>query len=155
MKTEVEFKRGQIIEENSIWEITNHFNITEQEIIQISNSHVEDNDKKNKETKINIFTDKLYKSIENIEESKRPIIMVNNKIYMRNIVELDHYEWNEERISYLIESLEREYVIVKNNKTTISNESSFNCNNIIYATLVETDYKKILKSLMPLIQKGK
>ena len=155
MKTEVSFRKDNMPNANgSMWEIIQTLNITEHELDSIANSYTDDNDKKNKETKINLFIDKLTTTIENIEESKRPMIVVNNKLYTRNIVELDHYEWNEERINDLIEKLEYEYMLYKN-RYTLTDEKSMNFNQIIYATLMETDYKKILKSLMPLIQKGK
>ena len=154
MKTEVSYDEikgnRNYHNEGCLWEITNNLNITEKEIINISNSFIEDDDKKNKETKINVLSDKLKHILNNIDESKRPLIYINKQLYVRNLIDLTDYNWEETRIDNIIEDIEYAYAVY-NQELKLNSEKSMNFMNIIYGTLTESDYKKILNNIMPYI----
>jgi hypothetical protein len=147
MINEMSYVRGNPIMEGTIYEITENLDITEKEIISISNSYSEDNDKKNKETKIKVISDKLKKILNNMSEHKRPIIYVKDQLYQRVYYgEEQIYKWEECRIEEIVSNIEHAYALIEHD-LRLSSEQSMNFKSIIYDTLVESDLKLVLKSI--------
>jgi len=145
--------KGEPNMEGTIFEIIDNLDITEKEIIIISNNHSEDNDKKNKETKIKVISDKLKKILNNISEHKRPIIYVKDQLYQRVYYgEEQIYKWEECRIEEIVNNIEHSYALAEHN-LKLSSDKSMNFKSIINETLVESELKLILKSIKPYISK--